>query len=334
MKLLTVSAIKAFAACPRFYMHAYENGVRVRVASASLRIGSVFHAGAEAFWLARRDGAPDPLGAAMDCFDADRHMIDDPYAEAAIERLLVAYCARWMLVKCTVLEIEAQFRMPLRHPRTGDASADWELGGKIDLLLKMSDGRTMLCEHKTSSRDVAPGSTYVERLALDVQLDVYLAGVTELGYRPDGILYDIVKKTSLKPLLATPNPRVRKDGMPYAGQRVVDETPSEYGGRVEQQLLANPLEHLRHVEIGRTADQASANSFDLWAWALAIDRARADGYWPRNSDACFRWGNTPCEFFGVCSGRASINDPHVFKVVGAHVELRDEDEKGRDSDAY
>lgn len=64
---------------------------------------------------------------------------------------------------------------------------------------------TWVFEHKTSSEDVRPGSTYWKRLTLDAQCSNYDDGARALGYADlRGIIYDVVKKPATRPAKATP----------------------------------------------------------------------------------------------------------------------------------
>lgn len=55
----------------------------------------------------------------------------------------------------------------------------------------------VVVEHKTTSADITPGSPYWRRLTLDAQVSLYLGGAGSL-------LYDVIRKPTLRPLKATP----------------------------------------------------------------------------------------------------------------------------------
>jgi len=323
--LLTHSRLAAFRSCPRKHRYAYEMGYRARKQSMALRYGTLFHKCAEAYWRCRKAGgdASAALDAAIAAFDANSWTIQDPYVEVSARALVLAYCVRWSQRDVTVLDVERQFRTPMIHP-LGATSEDFEMGGKIDLMLRLEDGRTAVVEHKTSAMDVSPGSDYITRLAIDGQVDQYLLGAASLGYDASVVVYDIAKKTALKPSLATKNPVLKKNGEPRKGTRMLDETPEEYYDRVIADIAADVDGYLRHVELGRTDDQGSSYRFDVWAWGDRILADAGDGASPRNPDACFRYGSA-CEYWPVCSQRARIDDARLFDLAGAHVELREEE---------
>lgn len=65
-------------------------------------------------------------------------------------------------------------------------------------------------EHKSTSAEIGPGSPYWKRLNIDAQVDEYNDGTeTLVGKKPNGILYDVIRKPQQRPLKATP-PEERK----------------------------------------------------------------------------------------------------------------------------
>ena len=65
--------------------------------------------------------------------------------------------------------------------------------------------RLWVVEHKTSSEDIVPGSTYYKRLRINPQITNYIDGARIVyGREPDGVIYDVVKKIKLEPYKATP----------------------------------------------------------------------------------------------------------------------------------
>ena len=317
MNLLTSSRIRAAHACPRLDHYRYELGL-VAPQTGAMAFGTAIHAGLEAWWSTMRDGLPgDALDAALCAVG-----LDDPFDAARAEAMLAAYDVRWQRWACglaEVIAVEAEFRAPLRHPETGHAARTWSLAGKLDALVRLSDGRVAIVEHKTTSRDASAGSEYRARLTLDPQVSVYHDGAAALGYTADLCLYDVLKKPTQKPLTAKGELKLKKDGAPRAGQRTEDETPEAYRVRLLEAISADPEKHLIHAEIVRNERDREEHTRDMWETVYALEhyRRRLPVLPPRHASACFAHGS-PCAFLPLCEGRGRIED---YARGGAHAEL-------------
>lgn len=318
-RLLTASRLRAAHACPRLDYYRYELGL-VAPPTGAMAFGTAVHAGLEAWWSAIREGLPgDALSGAL--IALDRSDIDDAFDAARAEAMLTAYDVRWQRWACgvDVLGIEAQFRAPLREPGTGRAARTWALAGKLDALVRLADGRVAIIEHKTTSRDAGAGTEYRSRLTLDPQVSVYHDGAAALGYAADLCLYDVLVKPTQKPLTASAEIKLRKDGQPRAGQRTEDESAEAYRARLIEAIAADPDRYLVHAEIVRTERDRAEHGRDVWETVAALEhyRRRLPVLPPRHAGACFSHGS-PCAFLGLCEGRARIED---FARGGAHAEL-------------
>lgn len=182
-----------------------------------------------------------------------------------------------------------------------------------------------------------------------------------------GVIYDVVKKPAKFPLKATPeearkytepksrackeckkkNPaplphvedvdgvdvecvdgRIVTDpgGRLYANMREFDETPEEYRERLLADIAEHPDEYFARGEIVRMADEESAAAQDVWAIAERIRASQVTGRWPRNVDACDSYGRF-CEYWPVCTGETTIDDPTRYRDSDEHEELSAEDGK-------
>lgn len=269
----------------------------------------------------------------------------EPYEGAKAEAMLRGYDARWGGEALTVLAVEAEFRAPVVNPATGAASRTWGLGGKIDAIVREeATGRVLVVEHKTSSDDITPGSEYLRRLRMDGQVSIYFDGAAALGHTPDACLYDVLGKPGLRPsqvpvldeqgvkiVLDAAGVRVRtKDGKKFretgdtASGYVLQtrvETVEEYYGRVASSIAMDPNGYYVRAEVVRLDGELDDARFDVWQIGAQLREAANAGRHPRNPDACSRWGRT-CEFFDVCTGAGSVDDPTRFRVeTAAHAEL-------------
>lgn len=317
--LYTSSSAKTARTCLRLYRLTYVEGWKPRDESENLRFGTLIHKALEAWWLATKAGlrADERLAAALDALAYEA----DPFDRARADVLTRGYDARWGADEYEVLAVEHEFRVPLVNPETGAPSRTFDLAGKLDVLVKDADGRVLIVEHKTTSEDPSPGGEYLRRLRIDGQISTYYAAVKALGYDVAGCLYDVLKKPTLRPAKATPEEsrKYKKDGTPYANQRLTDETPEEYHARLVEAVAADPAGYFQRAMIVRLEDELAEAQADAWQTAQVIREARRTNQWPRNPDACSRYGRT-CGFFDVCTGAGTL-DADRFVRVGAHPEL-------------
>lgn len=221
---------------------------------------------------------------------------------------------------------------------------------------------TYIIEHKTTSLDITPGSKYWRKLTLDSQVSNYVSGVRTLGIDPIGVVYDVIRKVTLEPYLATPVesrsytlqkskqcPECRKkngaltaphmtetgeideDGVQYtqcvdgriitdpggklySNMREHDEPLDEYRQRVRAAIVTDPDHYYQRQTIVRLAEEEREAERDLWLVAAQIRQSKNANAWPRNVDACETYGSQ-CEYWGVCAGETTIDDPIRYKIV-------------------
>ena len=185
-------------------------------------------------------------------------------------------------------------------------------------------------ERKTTSLDIQPGSVYWKKLSLDVQVSTYIEAAEALGYKVDGVIYDVLGVTKLKPLQATPvearkyTQPTKKEPTPrlYANPRDRDETAEEYGRRLLEALQeAGADKFYQRQKIVRLESERLDAQADTWQTAGAIRDARRLKIFPRNPDSCFQFFSE-CSYFPICSGLTTADDPLMYKrEERAHEEL-------------
>lgn len=332
LTVVTNSQLTTFRRCQREHYYAYQLGYRAFEDAEALRFGTLWHRGLEVWWLGRG------LEAALEVGTAGAI---DGYEAARVRVLLRGYDARWGHETHDVTAVEREFYAPLCNPETGAPSRTYELGGKLDVLL-----RDRFVEHKTTNDDIGLGSVYWRRLTLDPQISTYYAGAQALGHEVRGCLYDVVRKPALRPSKAVPvvdedghrvvrsvntGERVRtKDGKkwretaePSRGYLVDtrEETVEEYEARLTEEVAGNPDRYYQRGEVVRLEDDETEAALDAWHLTQAMLTARRLGHWPRNPDACARYGRV-CSFFDVCTKTASLDDETRFRrVANVHPEL-------------
>lgn len=308
MQLLTHSRASCFRLCPRKHFIRYELGIRPMETDYALRFGSAYHAALEA-----TDRGQD-VAAAMDAY------LTDPFDLAAVAAV---YQGR-PHGPLEVVETEREFALRLRNPETHAPSTTWMFAGKIDRIVRLSDGRLALQEYKTTSEDFTPGAAYWLRLHMDQQLSLYVIAARELGFDVTTILYDVTRRPALRPLKATPidSRKYTKDGRLYAAQRDRDETPEEYAARIAADIAERPEHYYARIEIPRLEQDLDDCAAELWMQQRAIREAQLAGRWYRNPGSCHAYGRS-CEYLHVCMHRdLEISTPDGFeRHTDVHPEL-------------
>lgn len=266
-----------------------------------------------------------PLDHALAAIPADT----DAFTRARAHATMIAYAALWDMREAEVLAVEREFCTPYIRP-DGTEDSDWDIAGKIDLVLR-SDGAVRLFDHKTSSEDVGPGSTFRGRLALHRQPAHYLIGARSLGIEAVSFTFDVIGKLGIEPLLATPNERRKftKKGDLYANQRAEDETVDGYFRRCADEIAEDPERYFAEIEVVRNHAELEEHVRDIHRLTTQIDTVRHYGLAARNDGACFQYGGRPCSYHGVCSGTASVDDVRLFTIRKAHEELATKPREGR-----
>ena len=331
LPLITNSECTTFRRCNREHHIAYTLNVRPVAKDAPLRFGTGIHASLE-------------RGYDVGNFSALRDDYADEYEYQMADAMLAGYAARWVNDGLTALAVESQFSTPLINPATGHASTKYELGGKLDAIVRDERGDVWVLEHKTSSQDITPGSTYWARLRLDSQVSMYMVGARALGYEPRGVIYDVLGKPLQRPSDVA---CVDDDGIKIvrdrAGQRVRTkdgkkwrqtgdtesgyvlqtrpETPLEYGDRIRIIIAADPDAYYQRGTVVRLAEEEREAAADTWQIAARIRESRNTGIAPRNPDACVRYSRL-CPYWAVCTGETSLDNPTRYvRVEQAHQEL-------------
>lgn len=168
-----------------------------------------------------------------------------------------------------------------------------------------------------------------KRLVMGLQPSIYIPAAKSVGYDVIGALYDVLRKPDLHPLKATPL-ESRKYTKPtkkepasrlYADQREVDETPEEYGARCLAAIMVDPDKFYQRATIVRLEADRRESAQDVWQTAQTIRDARRLKLYPRHPDSCVQWSRV-CDYFSVCAGEASIDDPVLFaRQEKKHAEL-------------
>lgn len=299
----TNSSMATFRRCPREYEWRYLERIEPDVPEREpLSVGTAWHAAHES-----RTRGEDPYEAIA------RHAPGELW-RVKLSRLFAAYEWYWQDQPVNVVEVEIPFEVDLEGRK---------FAGVIDGIAETPDGRLGIIERKTTSFDLSPESRYWSKLRLDTQVGVYSIAFNAItGKSVDFILYDVVRKPTIKPAriakkLAEP---IIEDAecmrnFVYCGEQFeprpmdVDavregrENEALYGARLTQDIGKRPEFYFARREVPRTAQDFNALRDDLMAQTAAIGHAVADGLLFRNPDSCNVFG--VCDFFGLCSNNCT-----------------------------
>ena len=313
LPLLTNSRMSCAKACLRRHQYAFELGIRPARVSEALGIGTAVHAGLEAFAKAAgtfEERQAAALSAVTALYDPVPEAIQDLNAWAIqrvrSERLVHAYLCRYQNDQLEVVAAELIFQLPLVNPETGAASRTFALGGKLDKIVKLSDGRLAVLETKTTGDPINEGSDWWAKWRLDSQVSLYWYAARQLGYDVSCVLIDAVGKPLIRQSLATPveNRKFKKDGTLYANQREADEPVPEFADRYSECLATEPERYFARREVPRLEADIFEAQAEWWQMGQMLHDCQRQGRWFRNTGSCLH--PYPCQYRELCWSNCNV----------------------------
>jgi len=273
---LTVSSVHRFLWCQRAYYWRYVRGWSSKGRSKPLEIGTAFHSGMETavrlgLGSALEDGILDTDGswwrAVATAVQGSGVAADNAKVGLfMVRQYLLYYGAK----DFSHLGVEDVFRIRLKTP-VGNAF----LGGRIDGIVEINSQPWVL-ERKTT---YAVDAQYMAKLPLDLQISTYMIGAKALGYRPAGVLYDIVCR-----------PRQR---------RRESEGLDEFLVRASVDFQANTLAYFMRQACHRsTTTLRHVRRYYGQVWERLV-QCRDTKCWLQNTGACFVRGRE-CPYTELC----------------------------------
>lgn len=322
-QLASYSMFSAFRNCRRKAELRYVENLVPIERDRNLRFGSEIHKYLEA-WHLRRD-----LDEVLGLVDATYHAREgDPELKRdwhVARAMMAAYAERYSPEEFEVVSLEKEFRGPIVNPRTGAASRSFDLGGRIDGIVKVGDDYFLL-ENKTAS---LVDSAYLERLWLDLQLSIYTAYAREcLGVPIKGAIYNILCKPRLQQSTGETEEEFEarrseliaksKTGKSSAKRRL-PESDEEFAARLAEKFREPEMFHRERLFISETDVERTRE--ELWELAGAFREARRRGVFYPNTDCCFR-NHRPCEYLPLCrSGSSPVVRENLYEQRRPHEEL-------------
>lgn len=217
LRLISHSEIQCHQRCPREHYYRYELRRRPDVEEAPLVFGKLIDESLQAWW---QSGSLHGMIARLDdIVEVERDRVAkggkrrfDMFDAVKARALLLGYDARWANEPYEVLRVQPMFRTAVLNPTTGRPSSTFELGGKLDVLVRdIRTGEIAIVETKTTSDDIAMTSDYWRSVSVtDPQVSTYYKGAREIlremgiSGDPARCIYDVIRKPTIKPYRATP----------------------------------------------------------------------------------------------------------------------------------
>lgn len=218
--------------------------------------------------------------------------------------MMEAYVDHYPREEFEVIAIEKPFVGEITNPFTGAKSRSFLMGGKVDGLVRTSDGLFIL-EHKTCSRI---DGAYLDRLWSDMQVQFYSLYVTWEGEKVIGTIYNMLEKPRLEMKGGETDAEFeeRKLGMKQPGRakQQMAETDEEYQDRLRAWYAAEPRFHREVIYF--TPEDLDEQRMLIWELSQQYLQAarQGKGSFYQNTSQCFNY-NRACEFLPLCQSHGS-----------------------------
>jgi hypothetical protein len=257
---------------------------------------------------------------------------------------VAGYVWRWANAPLEIIATEQSFNVPLFNPSTKSSSLIFDIAGKIDGIVRLQDQRLAVQEHKFLSEQIDDDSDLWRRLQIDQQITVYVMVARRIGHNVDTVLYDIIRKPTIKP---TPVPVLDDNGMKIVldkdGNRPMtargqfyqtgnaekglvlqqrEMTADEWGKKLLDDIGERPDFYYVRKEVPRLDDEIIEFQYELWDIQKTIRAAQNEQRWFKtvSSDTC-----DYCSFRALCLSKYNPSDPLLegfIKIDDVHPELK------------
>lgn len=214
--------------------------------------------------------------------------------------------------------VEQEFCVPFPVPSDPDPSNPyWHLAGKRDGII-IIDGELWLLERKTTAFDISDGALFWSRLRIDAQLSHYLLAAKLENIPIVGVVYDVIRKPTPAPYLATPPEKLARKltrgdkeagrtvgtGDLYKRCRLTNEPIEDYADRIRAQYKEDPSAWFRRKRPLRLDDELLEAFKAITADAEKEKYFNTSQIWPRHDGMnCLK-----CDAKGPCFSYANVDD--------------------------
>lgn len=291
--------------CRQKFSWQYLHRLSPRAPSLPFLVGGLVHNGLERMYKSGGFDTYEERGvveAACDkaCMESSltTQQSDKAWEQSAVVMGILGGYAKYYLKRdlaaWRVKEAEASFSYPLPN--------GWKAMGKRDMVVvRKSDGKVGLVEHKTASRVDA---NYVSKLPLDAQIIGYANSIKkETGRLPSFVVYNVMKKSQLR--------------------RSQKETFDAFQRRIEQDYLLNPSVYYYRETLQFSERDVARYEEEHNKFAREMERAIKEKYFYKNTSECTRYG--PCPYMPLCiQGPNRANLSRFRERTETHEELAEQ----------
>lgn len=191
--------------------------------------------------------------------------------------------------------------------------------GKIDKLARIKNRGYALVEYKTTGDSIAPDSEYWLRLKFNPQLLQYRLAAQGLGYQVDEVIYDVVRKPSIRPRQIVKTVKKKKVK--------TLETPEQFYERLVKDCMSRPDFYFARQEVSvldSDVREFQAMRVSIIGQIKNLRKSNSEHAWIHNvsEQTC-----SFCPYKGFCLNNISTdsnNPPQGFAVMEMNPELQNE----------
>lgn len=287
MFTLTHTNMSTFRDCPFKFKASYIDSLRPVVVKDSLKIGSAFHL--------YREGGQEAVDKYFGQFFPSTQEEAD---KLETQKAIVAGLTSLAPDEPDVIR-EVEWLNPLINPATGAPSKTFNLGGKADGVLALSNGTSALIEEKTTG--ASPSRSDIDKLSIDNQVMNCIVNLADShGTTVSTVIYRYYRKPSIR----------QRQG----------ETVEQYCERLLEDYEGRPEFYYHEERLIFPQPQLEGFRNDLWQVGKAILWFRRYDLWYRNTSHCIDWGG--CPYLPLCRGE---NVDGLYKVGTPNPELTKEE---------
>lgn len=294
MKTISFTRARCFMTCRQRYAWQYVHGIKAVEDAQPLYFGRAMHAALEAWYKY------DSAEIAQDALK-NAGLSEQDETKAVV--LLRKYVEKYASEPFEIIDIEKDIAAPLRNPDTRRKSRTWGLSGRVDGLVRTSDG-LFIFEHKTAA---AIDSAYLARVTIDLQIATYAAALErQIGEPIVGAIYNIIKKPMHQMRKGETDAEFEqrraellaksKTGKTTAKKKE-PETADEFAARLSAEI--DDSFFVREI-VRFSPDIIADGERDLWNIAKDIQK----GAIYRNTSACNGIGR--CPYLELCRNRGDL----------------------------